>query len=52
MIAAVSWRLLYLIFQQLLRLVVLMGRTASTTDTELFNCLAPISMQLLRPWVS
>ena len=35
MIAAVSLRLLYLIFQQVLRLVLLMGRTASTKDVEL-----------------
>src|SRR3954470_8763711 len=35
MIAAVSLRLLYLIFQQVLRLVLLLGRTASTKDVEL-----------------
>jgi len=35
MIAAVSLRLLYLIFQQLLGLVLLMGRTSSTRDVEL-----------------
>jgi putative transposase len=35
MIAAVSLRLLYLIFQQVLKLVLLMGRTASTKDVEL-----------------
>src|SRR3954470_11391191 len=35
MIVAVSLRLLYLIFQQLLRLVLLMGRTSSTKDIEL-----------------
>jgi hypothetical protein len=35
MIAAVSLRLLYLIFQQVLGLVFLLGRTASTKDVEL-----------------
>ena len=35
MIAAVSLRLLYLIFQQVLGLVLLLGRTASTKDVEL-----------------
>ena len=35
MIAAVSLRSLYLIFQQLLGLVLLMGRTSSTRDVEL-----------------
>ncbi len=35
MIAAVSLRLLYLIFQQVLRLVLLRGRTTSTKDVEL-----------------
>jgi len=35
MIAAVSLRLLYLIFQQVLGLVLLMGRTTSTKDVEL-----------------
>ena len=35
MIAAVSLRLLYLIFQQVLGLLLLMGRTASTKDIEL-----------------
>jgi hypothetical protein len=35
MIAAVSLRLLYLIFQQVLRLVLLLGRTKSTKDVEL-----------------
>ena len=35
MIAAVSLRLLYLIFWQVLGLVVLMGRTSSTKDVEL-----------------
>jgi hypothetical protein len=35
MIAAMSLRLLYLIFQQMLRLVLLLGRTASTKDVEL-----------------
>src|SRR3954453_2146424 len=35
MIAAVAVRLLYLIFQQVLRLVLLMGRTSSTKDVEL-----------------
>ena len=35
MIAAVSLRLLYLIFQQMLGLVLLMGRTSSTKDVEL-----------------
>ena len=35
MIAAVSLRLLYLIFQQVLGLVLLMGRPASTKDVEL-----------------
>jgi putative transposase len=35
MIAAVSLRLLYLIFQQVLRLVLLLGRTTSTKDVEL-----------------
>jgi hypothetical protein len=35
MIAAVSLRLLFLIFQQVLRLVLLMGRKASTKDVEL-----------------
>ena len=35
MIAAVSMRLLYLIFQQVLRLVLLLGRTTSTKDVEL-----------------
>ena len=35
MIAAVSLRLLYLIFQQVLRLVLLLGRTSSTKDVEL-----------------
>src|SRR6187200_291258 len=35
MIAAVSLRLLYLVFQQVLRLVLLLGRTSSTKDVEL-----------------
>ena len=35
MIAAVSLRLLYLIFQQIQRLVLLLGRTTSTKDVEL-----------------
>jgi hypothetical protein len=35
MIAAVSLRLLYLIFPQVLGLVLLMGRTSSTKDVEL-----------------
>jgi putative transposase len=35
MIAAVSLRLLYLIFEQVLRLVLLLGRTSSTKDVEL-----------------
>ena len=35
MIAAVSLRLLYLIFQQVLRLLMLLGRTTSTKDVEL-----------------
>jgi hypothetical protein len=35
MIAAVSLRLLYLIFLQILGLVLLMGRTSSTKDVEL-----------------
>ena len=35
MIAVVSLRLLYLIFQQLLGLLLLMGRTSSTKDVEL-----------------
>ena len=35
MIAAVSLRLLYLIFVQILGLVLLMGRTSSTKDVEL-----------------
>ena len=35
MIAAVSLRLLYLIFQQVLRLVLLLGRNTSTKDVEL-----------------
>jgi putative transposase len=35
MISAVSLRLLYLIFQQMLRLVFLLGRTTSTKDVEL-----------------
>jgi putative transposase len=35
MIAAVSLRLLYLIFQQVLRLVLLLGRTSSAKDVEL-----------------
>jgi hypothetical protein len=35
MIAAVSLRLLYLIFQQVLRLVLLLGRTTFTKDVEL-----------------
>jgi putative transposase len=35
MIAAVSLRLLYLIFQQVLGLFLLMGRTSSTRDVEL-----------------
>jgi hypothetical protein len=35
MIAAVSLRLLYLIFQQVLKLVLLLGRTTSTKDVEL-----------------
>src|SRR5215207_8251410 len=35
MIAAMSLRLLYLIFQQVLRLVLLLGRTSSTKDIEL-----------------
>src|SRR6187399_2513762 len=35
MIAAVSLRLLYLIFQQVLRLLLLLGRTTSTNDVEL-----------------
>jgi putative transposase len=35
MIAAVSLRLLYLIFEQVLRLVLLLGRTSSTKNVEL-----------------
>ena len=35
MIVAVSLRLLYLLFLQVLRLVLLLGRTASTKDIEL-----------------
>src|SRR3954453_13385653 len=35
MIAAVSLRLLYLIFLQMLRLLLLLGRTTSTKDVEL-----------------
>src|SRR3954463_16761625 len=35
MISAVSLRLLYLIFQHMLGLVLLMGRTSSTKDVEL-----------------
>jgi hypothetical protein len=35
MIAAVSLRLLYLIFLQMLRLVLLLGRSTSTKDVEL-----------------
>ena len=35
MISAVSLRLLYLIFQHMLGLVLLLGRTASTKDIEL-----------------
>src|SRR3954454_2178257 len=35
MIAAVSLRLLYLIFRQMLGLVLLMGRTSTTKDVEL-----------------
>jgi hypothetical protein len=35
MISAVSFRLLYLIFQQVLGLVLLMGRTASSENVEL-----------------
>ena len=35
MIAAMSLRLLYLILWQVLRLVLLMGRTSSTKDVEL-----------------
>jgi putative transposase len=35
MIAAVLLRLLYLIFQQILGLVLLMGRTSSSKDVEL-----------------
>ena len=35
MIAAVSLRLLYLIFRQMLGLVLLMGRTSTTKDIEL-----------------
>src|SRR6478609_6378622 len=35
MISAVSLRLLYLIFQQLLGLLLLLGRTSSTKDVEL-----------------
>jgi hypothetical protein len=35
MIAVVSLRLLYLIFLQMLRLVLLLGRTTSTKDVEL-----------------
>ena len=35
MIAVMSLRLLYLIFQQVLRLVLLLGCTASTKDVEL-----------------
>jgi hypothetical protein len=34
MIAAVSLRLLYLIFQQVLGMILLMSRTASTKDVE------------------
>jgi hypothetical protein len=35
MIAAVSLRLLYLIFLQMLRLLLLLGRTTSTKEVEL-----------------
>ena len=35
MISAVSLRLLYLIFQQILGLVMLLGHTSSTKDIEL-----------------
>jgi hypothetical protein len=37
MIVAVSLRLLYLIFQQVLGLVLLMARTSSTKDVELLR---------------
>ena len=35
MISAVSLRLLYLIFQQVLGLLLLLGRTSATKDVEL-----------------
>jgi putative transposase len=35
MISAVSFRLLYLIFQQVLGLLLLLGRTSTTKDVEL-----------------
>ena len=38
MIAAVLLRLLYLIFQQILRLTLLMSRTSSSKDVELLAC--------------
>jgi hypothetical protein len=41
MISAVSFRLLYLIFQHVFGLVLLMGRTSSTTDVELLVVAAP-----------
>jgi hypothetical protein len=41
MIAAVLLRLLYLIFQQILGLVLLMGRTSSSKDVELVGARNP-----------
>ena len=38
MIAVVSLRLLYLIFLQVLSLILLLGRTASSKDVELLVC--------------
>jgi hypothetical protein len=42
MIAAVLLRLFYLIFQQILGPVLLMGRTSSSKDVELLRTVAPL----------
>jgi putative transposase len=49
MIATVSLRLLYLIFQQVLGLAVLMGRTSSAKDVELRHEVAVLRRANPRP---
>jgi hypothetical protein len=45
MIAAVSLRLLYLIFLRILGLVLLMGRTSATKDVEYGESVMPLALR-------